>query len=161
NFSEIETLGSVPFGLSVTNTDGQLTAVPGRPVTYTVVVSNTGTLGVSGVSFTDVFSGGLTNVSWSAVFSQGSSGNAFGTGNIGDTLTLPPGATVTYTVTATTSAGAGGTLTDTVTATVGAGTTDPNPSNNTATDSVSVVAISADVQVAITTNSGTVGTNLS
>jgi hypothetical protein len=288
-FNQIETLGSVPFGLSVTNTDNQATAVPGQPVTYTVVVSNTGTLGVSGVNFTDVFSAALTNISWSAVFSPGSSGNAFGTGNInelltvagggtvtytitgtvdpsatgtlvstanvdtagindnntadntatdtdtltpvsdvavsissgvsnvtaggtvtytivvtnagpstasgvsvsdvfpsaiaaasftstasggatgntsgsgniGDLVTLPPGATVTYTATATTSAGAGGNVSNTVTAAVSQGTTDPIPANNTATDTISIVAVSADVSVGITTNTGTVGTNLS
>ena len=290
NFSQVETLGSVPFSLSVSNTDGRTTAIPGTAVTYTVTVSNTGSLGVNGVNFTDVFSAALKNVAWSAVFSSGSSGNAFGTGNINevltvagggsvtytvtgtidpaatgnlvstaglntagisdnntaddaavdtdvltptadvtatmsanvsninaggvitytivvtntgpstatgvnvadalpsqiasgaftstvsggatgntatgtgsinDTLTLPPGATVTYTLTATSASGAGGTVKNTVTATVPAGITDPNAANNTATANVDIVPTSGDVAVTFSTANGTVGSNLS
>src|SRR5699024_5975326 len=71
-----------------------------------------------------------------------------GTGDLHETLTLPPGSSVTYTVTTTITAG-GVThrrfgvdpflLVNTATAAVAAGTIDTDPSNNTGTGNAGVV----------------------
>jgi uncharacterized repeat protein (TIGR01451 family) len=60
---------------------------------------------------------------------------ASGSGNIGDTVNLPAGGSVTYTASCTISAAATGTLSNTATVAAPAGVTDPTPGNNSATDS--------------------------
>ena len=124
--------------LGVTKTNGSLSHVPGATTAYTIVVTNAGPSDVSGVVVTDLFPG-LTGVTFTAVGAGGAAGfTAAGSGTLGDTLTLPTGASVTYTVTGTVGVAAGETLTNTVSLTLPAGVTDPNPANNTATDSDAV-----------------------
>jgi hypothetical protein len=88
---------------------------------------------------TDTFPSTLTNVSWTATASTGSSaGAASGTGNISDAPTILAGGHVTYIVTATVSPSASGTLTDTATVAANSADTDPNTANNTATASTTI-----------------------
>src|SRR5205823_14025277 len=140
----------VPFDLAITNTDNQTTAVPGTTLRYTVTVTNSGSLGVSGVRVTDVLPAGLTNVSWSAAFSPGSSGNAGGLGNVNETVNLGPGGSVVYTVTGTVDPAATGTLTATATVT-SSGIPDSNPADDTAVDTDTVTPV-AGVAVAMSSN---------
>ncbi|HEY3582719.1 MAG TPA: Ig-like domain-containing protein, partial [Pyrinomonadaceae bacterium] len=134
--------------LSITKTDGSTTATPGNPVTYTIVVSNSGPSDAPGTSVADNFPAILTGVSYTSVAAGGATGNTAGpaNGNIGDMLSLPSGASVTYTVNATVQASATGSLSNTATVTAGAGVTDPVPGNNSATDTDTLTA-SADVSV--------------
>jgi hypothetical protein len=69
------------------------------------------------------------------VASSGASvANSSGTSNISTSVSLVPGATVTFTVVAQIASSATGNLVNTVTVTPPMGVTDTNPSNNTATD---------------------------
>src|SRR5262249_54072726 len=120
--------------LSITKTDGSATAVPGNPVTYTIVASNAGPSTVTGATVTDALPATLTGATWTCVGAGGGTCTAAGSGNIADTVNLPAGASVTYTLTATLSASATGTLSNTATIAPPAGVTDPNPGNNSATD---------------------------
>ena len=138
--------------LSITKTDGSATAIPGNPVTYTIVASNAGPSAVTGASVTDTLPAVLTGASWTCAGAGGGTCTASGTGNIADTVNLPVGGTVTYTLTATLSAAATGTLLNTVTVTVPAGVTDPNPGNNAASDSD---ALSAQVSLGVVKTDGT------
>ena len=120
--------------LGVTKTDGQGTAVPGEPLTYTIAAGNGGPDPVTGAVVTDVLPAALLGATWTCVASPGSSCTPSGAGDINDSVNLPVGGSVTYTLTATVASGATGTLSNTVTITPPAGVTDPDPASNTATD---------------------------
>ena len=119
--------------LGVTKTDGQTTAVPGQPLTYTITVSNAGPTSVVGAAVADTVPAVLAGVTWTCSASAGSTCTASGSGNINDTVALLAGGTATYTLTGTVDPAATGTLVNTATVTAPAGV-DPNPANNTATD---------------------------
>lgn len=131
--------------LSITNTDGKATYIPGTSNTYTVVATNTGLSTVTGAVVTYPLPAGITGT-WTAVYAGGATGNASGTGNINETVTIPPTGTVTYTVTANIPANFTSDVTTTATITAPAGLTDPTPANNTATDT-DTQSSSADLSV--------------
>ena len=120
--------------LSITKTDGQTTAVPGQPITYTIVASNAGPGAVAGATVTDTVPGTITAVTWTCVGAGGGSCAAGGSGNINETVDLPMGGTATFTLTGTIAPSATGSLINTATVAAPIGVTDPNPANNSATD---------------------------
>ncbi|MGH9887399.1 MAG: FG-GAP-like repeat-containing protein, partial [bacterium] len=86
--------------LAITKTDGQTTAVPGSPISYTIVASNTSGGAVTGAVVADTFPAAVTGVTWICGASAGSScvvGS--GAGNINRTVNLLAGGTVTFTAT--------------------------------------------------------------
>ena len=123
-----------PPDLSITKTDGQASAVPGQPVTYTITASNSGPSDATGATVADTLPATITGAVWTCVGAGGGTCTGSGSGNINDTVNLPVGASVTYTLTGTVSASATGTLSNTATVTAPVGVTDPNPGNNSATD---------------------------
>jgi uncharacterized repeat protein (TIGR01451 family) len=133
--------------LGVTKTDGQTTAVPGQPVTYTIVVSNAGPDPVVGATVTDVVPAALLAATWTCVATLGSSCTAGGSGSINDIVNLLAGGTATYTLTGTVDPAATGTLVNTATVAASASPPDPNPANNTATD---VDALTPQADLALT-----------
>ena len=120
--------------LSVTKTDGQATAVPGQPVTYTIMVANGGPHFVAGATVTDNVPAVLQGATWSCSASPGSTCTTNGAGSIHDTVNLLVGGTLTYSLIGTVDPTATGTLVNTATVAVPAGGTDPDPANNSATD---------------------------
>jgi uncharacterized repeat protein (TIGR01451 family) len=83
---------------------------------------------------------------WTCAGAGGGTCTAAGSGNIGDTVNLPAGGSVTYTASCTISASATGTLSNTATVTAPGGVTDPTPGNNSATDT-DTLAAQADISV--------------
>ena len=136
--------------LSITKTDGAAVEVPGTPVTYTIVVANSGPSDVVGASVVDAFAANLSNATWSCV-AVGGSCPAAGVGNINTTLNLIAGGTATFTVTANVAASATGSVSNTATVTAPPAATDPNPGNNSATD-VDALAPEVDLSVTKTDN---------
>ncbi|RLS30869.1 MAG: DUF11 domain-containing protein [Planctomycetota bacterium] len=122
--------------LSVTKTDGQTQYVPGKPVTYTIMVTNAGPSFASQAAVDDTLDPAIiSSATWTAVFTgTGSTGTASGTGSISENIDLAVGGTAVYTVIAQTLTGATGSLTNTATVTTSDLSNDPNPVNNTATD---------------------------
>jgi uncharacterized repeat protein (TIGR01451 family) len=120
--------------LAVTKTDGQATAVPGEPLTYTIAASNAGPSAITGAMVGDAFPAALLGVTWTCVASAGSSCPPSGSGDINSPVDLLVGGTATFTATGTVSPSATGTLTNTATVAVPGGATDPIPANNAATD---------------------------
>ncbi len=138
--------------LSITKTDGVTTANPGGTLTYTIVVSNSGPSTATGATVTDTFSTtSFTSTSFTATQTGGATGfsNSSGTGvqNINQTVTLPPGSSITYTVTANVSSTATSTVSNTATVTPATGTTDSNPGNNSATDTDTVTVPQVDLSI--------------
>jgi uncharacterized repeat protein (TIGR01451 family) len=161
NNSATDTLTLTPTAdLSVTKSDDQgsgHTAVPGGPVTYTVVVSNAGPSNVAGANVSDLIPSDIKAGSWSwtGVASSGASitGASSGTGNVATTVDLASGASVTFTITATIDPGATGTLANTATVTAPQGATDPDTTNNSATDTLTLTP-TADLSVTKSDNQG-------
>ncbi|MDT4955304.1 MAG: large repetitive protein [Acidobacteriota bacterium] len=97
--------------LSITKTDNATTVYRGGPVSYTIVVTNTGAYTVAG-NVTDVVPASITSVTWNCVASPGSTCAALnGSGNnINTSVILEAGDTATYTVSGTVSPAASGSL---------------------------------------------------
>src|SRR5258706_260305 len=132
--ASVPSAGASQFDLSITKTDGSVTAVPGVSLTYTIMAATSGPSNAVGATVADTFPASLTGVTWTCVGAGGGTCTASGSGNINDTVNLPVGGSVTYTVSATISAAATGRLSNTATVTAPGGATDPNPGNNKARD---------------------------
>jgi uncharacterized repeat protein (TIGR01451 family) len=127
------TVTGVPYAdLAVSQTDGGVTVLWNRPLTYEITVSNGGPNSVTGATVTDTFSASLSGVAWTCTASAGSSCAPSGTGNLADSsVSLLSGGSVTYTATGTVVYGTAGPIPNTVT--VSASTYDPVPGNNSST----------------------------
>jgi uncharacterized repeat protein (TIGR01451 family) len=144
--------------ITVTKTDGVANTYQGASLTYTVVVTNSGTYAVT-ATVNDTIPAGLTGATWTCAASAGSScAAASGSGNIATSATLLASGTATYTINATVTASSG-TIANTVTANPPAWITDASPANNTATDTDNIIA-AADLSITKTTASSfSVGSN--
>ncbi|WP_169981199.1 choice-of-anchor L domain-containing protein [Tautonia rosea] len=128
--------------LAVTKTDGQVSAVPGTMVSYTIVVSNTGPSSTVNGRLVDLLPADLQNPGYTVI--SGGTGAArvtspgSGTGHIDELFLLNPGGTLTFTVTGLLAASARGTLSNTATVSAALDETETDPSNNSATDTSSI-----------------------
>lgn len=123
-----------------TSSAGEGKLVPGGTVTYTVVVSNTGQIGLIDVPVNDPMPAGIESQTWSCIGASGASCNpASGSGGIAGTVNLPAGSSVTYTVTAQVSDSLNAAVTNTATVTPPSGTACANePPSTTESCSASV-----------------------
>lgn len=151
---------STEADLSITKTDNSPTpgsVVPGTALTYTIVVSNTGPGDVTGAKVADTYPADFTGVTYTATSTGTASGfTANGSGNIGDTVDLAVGSTITYIVKGTIAAAATGSLTNTATVTPPADTIDTDTTNNSATDTDTLTP-QAGLSITKTDNSATPG----
>ena len=135
--------------LRVTVTDGKSAVVAGATNTYTVVVSNAGPSYVTGAVVKDTFPAMFTGVTYTAAETGGATGFFLsGSGNINNSVTMPPGSSITYKATGKLNAAATGTLSDMATVTAPNGTADSNLANNSATDS-DTITVQADLKVTV------------
>jgi uncharacterized repeat protein (TIGR01451 family)/fimbrial isopeptide formation D2 family protein len=108
--------------------------VPGQPLTYTIVVSNSGPSTATNARVVDTFPAAYGPATWTVVYADASTGG--GSGNIDQLVTIPANGSVTYTVTggvANTARPWPSVLVNTATVTPADGTTDPDPGNNSST----------------------------
>src|SRR5206468_5292420 len=103
NNSATDTDALTPQGdLSVTKTDGSATYTAGTPITYTIVVTNSGPSFVTGATVADTIPANISGASWTAVYAgANSSGPASGSGDISTAINLAAGGTATFTLTGT------------------------------------------------------------
>jgi uncharacterized repeat protein (TIGR01451 family) len=142
-------VGAPSADLQVTVNDGKSAAVAGAKNTYTIVVSNVGPSYVTGAVVKDTFPSTFTGVTFTATEGGGATGfTVSGSGNIKNTVTLPPGSSITYNATGKLSAAATGTISDSASVTGPSGISDPNLANNSATDTDNVT-INADLKVTV------------
>ncbi|MCP4660378.1 MAG: DUF11 domain-containing protein, partial [bacterium] len=124
--------------LTITKTDGQSTAIFGLPLTYTITATNNGPGDAPSASVIDLFPG-LIDVTWTCTPAGGAACSAAGSGNLGDAVSLPVGASVTYTATGTVELDAASPLANTATVLPTEGLTDPDGANNSADDETDLV----------------------
>jgi uncharacterized repeat protein (TIGR01451 family) len=129
-----EIRNGVPADLKVTCTDGK-TIVPNfSSDTYTITVTNTGLENLNGAVVTDTFPAQVQNVTYTATGAGGATGFSAGSGNISQSLNLPPNSSVTYKATGLINGTSGAVISNTANVSVPAGVTDVITADNTATD---------------------------
>jgi len=141
----------VQVDLTITKTDGAATYTAGSSTTYTIVVTNAGSNGVTGATVTDTFPSVIT-ASWTCAATGGATCTASSSGNISDTVNVPVGGTLTYTVTANISPSATGNLVNTASVTVPSGYNDTNGANDSATDTDTQYIPTVNLQITKTDN---------
>jgi uncharacterized repeat protein (TIGR01451 family) len=142
--------GAPSADLHLTVSDGKSAAVAGANNIYTIVVSNAGPSYVTGAVVKDTFPSTFTGVTFSATETGGATGfTVTGSGNIKNTVTMPPGSSITYKATGKLSAAATGTVSNSASVTGPSGISDPNLANNTATDT-DAITVKADLKVTVT-----------
>jgi uncharacterized repeat protein (TIGR01451 family) len=120
--------------LKITCTDNKTTVAAGSLNTYTITVTNTGLENLNGAVVSDTFPAQLQNVSYTATGKSGATGFSAGSGNISQSVNLPPNSSVTYKATGSINGNSGTVISNTASVSVPAGVSDPNTANNTATD---------------------------
>ncbi len=133
-------------GVTITNSDGVASAVPGDTTTYTIVVTNNGSSTVTDEQVTDLFPSGITAASWTTVAATGSSValSQQRTGDIQTAVTLAAGGSATFTAVGTIDPGAIGFLANTATV-----------SSTTATAAASDIdTLTPEASLVITTTDG-------
>src|SRR5881275_1915714 len=133
-----EIRNGVPADLKITCTDGKTTVPNLSSDTYTITVTNTGLENVNGAVVTDTFPAQVQNATYTATGKSGATGFSAGSGNINQSLNLPPNSSVTYKATGSMNGTPGTVISNTANVSVSAGITDPKPSNNTATDTSTI-----------------------
>lgn len=112
------------------------------PVTYTITVTNNGPSFASQASIVDTLDPSIFNVAtatWTASFSgTGTTGEASGTGSIGEIIDLAVGGTAVYTVVAQTLSGITSSINNTATVAPTDLARDPDPNNDTSTNVIGV-----------------------
>jgi len=141
--------------LQITVSDGITTTTPNNSITYTVIVTNSSTADLTGISVSDLVPSEITGVNWSAVVTGGggfpTTADESGTGNtIKVKINLNAGASVTYTITGTVaSTTTAGTVLSNIATVSSEGINDPNSNNNTATEETTVVSVLAGPTVTV------------
>jgi uncharacterized repeat protein (TIGR01451 family) len=144
--TDIDTL-TTEVDLSVTQSDGKTSVIPGTTNTYSITVTNNGSSRATSVVVTDLLPDGVTSAIWT-----GSNGNS-GTGELIDTIpTLASGESVTYQITFNIAGTATGSLINEVNVT---SDNDTNTLNNTATD-VNILTPQVDIGVTAGNNGNAV-----
>ena len=130
--------------------------VAGGPISYTIIVSNNGPSDVVGATVTDAFPAELSNVNWTCVAAgAGSFCTPAGMGDLGETVNIGAGGSVTFMVTADLAPGAMGNLVNTAMVTAPPGVTEVNPGDESDTDATPI-GEDADLQIEKTPATGPV-----
>ncbi len=120
--------------LAISKSVAPATVVPGLPVTYTIIVTNTGPADADGATVLDLFPPTIMGVMWQCSGAAGAScAQARGSGDLVLTLpTFPVGGSATITMTGIVAAQASGNLINTAQALPPVGVDDPAFANNSA-----------------------------
>jgi protocatechuate 3,4-dioxygenase beta subunit len=141
--------------LAVSITNGRSVVVTGERASYTVVVENRGATRVEGAELRSSFPDAFHDVAFTSVASAGASGNTIeAEGPIQETLTLDPGASVTYIVQGTIDPSARGTIELKVLVTASEQFIETDPENNLASDLDDLLPV---VNVTLQTDDGGAG----
>ncbi len=130
--STVVTVVPILADLGITLTDHKDFAVSGEPITYTLVVFNTGPDAANGALITDTLPEFASGITWFCVSSPGSTCSSSGEGLIDENVDLAAGGVITFTITTQIAPRVLGNLIHTARVTFPG---DSNPLNNYAMDS--------------------------
>lgn len=128
---QLESRALMAADLVVSLSDAHVWYAPGTQTTYTVEVTNVGTATATNATVTTALSSQITQKTWTAAYTTGSSGPVIGAGNLNSQITLAAGGKATFTMVGTIPSAATGDLVSTAGATH---TGEVNTVNNTASD---------------------------
>ena len=120
--------------LAISKNAGTDTISVNRPLTYRIVVRNSGSLDAVGAIVNDVMPAELVDISWICQASGGAICESEGSGDIEDIVNLPVGSAISYFVTARVRENFSGVVRNTASVIAPAGISDGDLSNNQATD---------------------------
>jgi uncharacterized repeat protein (TIGR01451 family) len=124
-----------PADLTISKTVAPAVVVPGLPVTYTIMVTNTGSANADGATVLDLFPPTISGVVWTCSGANGATcAQSSGSGNL--TLSLPSfpvGGAATITIAGVVAADATGNLVNTAQVLPPVGVDDPTFANNSVT----------------------------
>ena len=135
NDSQTDINTSTRANLSIDKNDGLAEVWPGRTYSYSIIVSNAGTVPVTGATVADSIPTELQSATWTCSGLGGGACPASGAGSISTSaVNLPVGSSVTFVLTATVKDTATGSVTNTATVAVPSYTDDSTLANNTDDD---------------------------
>jgi peptidylprolyl isomerase len=148
---QLESRALMAADLAVTISDAHVWYMPATQTTYTVEVTNVGTSTATNATVTTALGSQITQATWTAAYSSGSSGPVIGAGNLNTPITLAAGGKATFTVVGTVGATATGDLVSTASVSL---TGETNTTNNSATDTdqfaPKVIAVTDHIGVSAT-----------
>jgi uncharacterized repeat protein (TIGR01451 family) len=120
--------------LQITKDDGQNVLFDGQVVTYIITVRNLGTVTAASATVSDILPPNLLDATWFCDAIGGASCTTSGSGDITDTVSIPPNDAVIYALTATVDFAGDSSITNTATVEDAPEQIELDPSNNIATD---------------------------
>lgn len=132
--TDVDILAVTDVDLAITKSNNVCYVLPGGTTIYTINVTNLGPAAAVDALVVDAFPADITSVTWTCVGTGGATCTPGGTGDINDTVTVPPFGSVVYSAAATVDAFAGGYLVNTATVAPAMGITDLDLTNNESTD---------------------------
>ena len=133
--------------LSITKSSQPKPFEPGKPLLYTIVVSNAGPSQAIGATVSDAVPAALAGFEWTCTPGPGAScAPANGVGDIASVVNIPVNGSVTFHLFGDVPLDNTESIVNTISVTPPPGTTDPDPANNTATDTNVAVPL-ADIAV--------------
>ena len=128
---QLEARALMAADLGIAISDAHVWYMPGTQTTYTVEVTNLGDATATNATVTTALASQITQATWTAAYSSGSSGPVIGAGNLNTPITLPAGGKATFTVVSTISPTASGNLVSSASVSLAGETA---TANNSATD---------------------------
>jgi peptidylprolyl isomerase len=110
---QLEERALMAADLAITISDAHVWYMPGTQTTYTVEVRNLGDATATNATVTTALGSQITQATWTAAYSSGSSGPVIGAGNLNTPITLPANGKATFTVVGTIGPTASGNLVST------------------------------------------------
>jgi uncharacterized repeat protein (TIGR01451 family) len=116
--------------LAIAKTVSSPTYVPGRPLSYTITVTNRGPDDVAGARVRDIVAAQLEGFSWTCSAISGRCGSFSGHGAIDQPIDIRKGGSVVFTLAGTVGTSAPAEIANSAGVSPPDGTVDPNPANN-------------------------------
>ena len=128
---QLEARALMAADLGIAISDAHVWYMPGTQTTYTVEVTNLGDATATNATVTTALASQITQATWTAAYSSGSSGPVIGAGNLNTPITLAAGGKATFTVVGTIGPSASGDLVSTANVALAG---ESNTANNSASD---------------------------
>jgi peptidylprolyl isomerase len=148
---QLEARALMAADLGIAITDAHVWYMPGTQTTYTVEVTNLGTSTATNATVTTALGSQITQATWTAAYSNGSSGAVIGAGNLNTPITLAAGGKATFTVVGTIGSTASGDLVSTANvALAGESITANNSASDTDTFAPKLIVVTDSIGMSAT-----------